>query len=128
MIQEFQEETVRMCPNCQGYITIDSHAHKSTHDTRIFGISIPIYACDNCQAEAREEYRKRLNRPEYEYVYLQDKKGDEYRAYNMRDKKGNSLLKSEYTTLVCTPYLFSFSCQFKILPNLESQYSLTVLL
>jgi hypothetical protein len=86
MIQEVQEETVRMCPDCQGYITIDSHAHKN-HDTRIFGVSIPIYACDNCQTEAREEYKNRLTHPEYEYVYLQDKKGDDYRAYNMRTKK-----------------------------------------
>ncbi|HEY3360261.1 MAG TPA: histone deacetylase [Methanosarcina sp.] len=87
MIQEFQEETIRMCPNCQGYKTIDSHAHRSGDDTRIFGVSVPIYACENCQAEAREEYKKKLNRPEYEYVYLQDKKEDEYRAYNMRTKR-----------------------------------------
>jgi acetoin utilization deacetylase AcuC-like enzyme len=86
MIQEFQEETIRMCPDCQGYITIDSRAHKS-HDTRIFGVSVPIYACDKCQAEAREEYRRKLNHPEYEYVYLQDKKRDEYKAYDMRTKK-----------------------------------------
>ncbi|KKH47467.1 histone deacetylase [Methanosarcina sp. 1.H.A.2.2] len=87
MIQEFQEETVRMCPDCQGYVTIDSHAHRSINDTRIFGVSVPIYACASCQAEAREEYRKRLNYPEYEYVYLQDKKADEYRAYNTRTKQ-----------------------------------------
>lgn len=86
MIQEFQEETIRMCPDCQGYKTIDSHAHRNGN-TRVFGVSIPIYACENCQAEAREEYRKRLNHPEYEYVYLQDKKQDEYRAYNPRTKK-----------------------------------------
>ena len=86
MIQESQEETIRMCPDCPGYITIDSRAHKS-YDTRIFGVSIPIYACDKCQAEAREEYRRKLNHPEYEYVYLQDKKGDEYKAYDMRTKK-----------------------------------------
>ena len=87
MIQESQEETIRMCPDCQGYKTIDSRAHRSMGDTRVFGVSIPIYACDNCQAEAREEYRKRLNHPEYEYVYLQDKKEDEYRAYNIRKKQ-----------------------------------------
>ena len=87
MVQEFQEETVRMCPDCQGYVTIDSRAHRSINDTRIFGVSIPIYACNRCQAEAREEYCKRLNSPEYEYVYLQDKKADEYRAYNMRTKQ-----------------------------------------
>ena len=51
------------------------------------GVSIPIYACDSCQAQAREEYVKRLSHPEYGYVYLQDKKGDEYRAYNMKTKK-----------------------------------------
>ena len=87
MIQEFQEETIRMCPDCQGYVTIDSNAHRSINDTRIFGVSVPIYACAHCQAEAREEYRKRLNYPEYEYVYLQDKKADEYRAYNTRKKQ-----------------------------------------
>jgi len=87
MIQEFQEETVRMCPDCQGYVTIDSRAHSSINDTRIFGVSVPIYACSRCQAEARKEYEKRLNSHEFEYVYLQDKKADEYRAYNMRTKQ-----------------------------------------
>jgi len=87
MIQEHQEETIRMCPDCQGYKTIDSHAHRGVDDTRIFGVSIPIYACENCQTEAREEYKIRLIHPEYEYVYLQDKKEDEYRAYNTRTKK-----------------------------------------
>jgi hypothetical protein len=87
MIQEFQEETIRMCPDCQGYKTIDSHAHKSGDGARVFGVSIPIYACENCEAEAREEYSIRLSHPEYEYVYLQDKKQDEYRAYNTRTKK-----------------------------------------
>jgi len=87
MIQEIQEETIRMCPNCQGYKTIDSRANRSINDTRIFAVSVPIYACENCQAEAREEYRKRLNHPGYEFVYLQDKKQDEYRAYNPRARK-----------------------------------------
>ncbi|AKB51060.1 Deacetylase [Methanosarcina barkeri str. Wiesmoor] len=87
MIQEFQEETIRMCPDCLGYKTIDSHAHGGAGNPRIFGVSIPIYACEKCQAEAREEYRKRLIHPEYDYVYLQDKKQDEYRAYNTRTKK-----------------------------------------
>lgn len=87
MIQEVQEETIRMCPNCQGYITIDSHAHKSIKDIRIFGISVPIYSCDSCQAEARQEYRKRINYQEYAYIYLQDKKEEEYRAYNMKTKE-----------------------------------------
>ena len=87
MIQESQEETIRMCPDCQGYVTIDSHAHGSGRDTRIFGVSIPIYSCNNCQAEAREKSEIRLLHPEYDYVYLQDKKEDEYRAYNMRTKK-----------------------------------------
>ncbi|MCQ1536819.1 histone deacetylase [Methanosarcina sp. KYL-1] len=87
MIQEFQDETIKMCPDCQGYVTIDSHAHRSINDTRVFGVSVPIYACKNCQAEAREEYKKRIRDPVYEHVYLQDKKADEYRAYDMRTKK-----------------------------------------
>lgn len=90
MIQELQEETIRMCPECHGYVTIDSQAHSHISGSRIFGISIPIYACDRCQAEAREEYRKRLSSPAYSYVYLQDKKADEYIAYNSRTKKETS--------------------------------------
>jgi hypothetical protein len=76
-----------MCPDCQGYKTIDSNAYRNGEFTRIFGVSIPIYACENCQDEAREEYRIRLIHPEYEYIYLQDKKEDEYRTYNMKTKK-----------------------------------------
>ncbi|WP_243684807.1 hypothetical protein [Methanosarcina barkeri] len=74
-------------PDCLGYKTIDSHAHGGVGNPRIFGVSIPIYACEKCQAEAREEYKKKLIHPEYDYVYLQDKKQDEYRAYNTRTKR-----------------------------------------
>jgi hypothetical protein len=76
-----------MCPDCNGYVTIDSRAHRSINDARIFGVSVPIYACNHCQAEAREGVWEKDHSPVYEYVYLQDKKADEYRAYNMRTRQ-----------------------------------------
>ncbi|MDD2438985.1 MAG: histone deacetylase [Methanosarcinaceae archaeon] len=84
MIQEFQEESIRMCPKCQGYISIASTGQKSYKTTKIFGVSVPIYACKACQQEAFEEYKSKTHDLKYDYVYLQDKKADQYRAYNVK--------------------------------------------
>lgn len=84
MIQEAQEESVRMCPKCPGYMTIDSTGQHRHRSTKIFGVSVPIYACKECQQEAREEYRSKLHDIRYDYIYLQDKKADRYSSYNVK--------------------------------------------
>ncbi len=87
MIQESQEESVRMCPDCLGYMTIDSQAQHGHSGAKIFAVSVPIYACEKCQKEAIEEYRDRVQDIKYDYVYLQDKKADVYKSYNTRTRQ-----------------------------------------
>ncbi|MGM0500415.1 MAG: histone deacetylase family protein [Bacillota bacterium] len=76
-INESQTEKVRVCPDCQGYLIIESKAAKSRFSSsQIMAVSIPKLACDHCHQEAREKYKKL--KEEHNNVYLQDLKEDEY--------------------------------------------------
>ncbi|AKB24971.1 hypothetical protein MSMTP_1502 [Methanosarcina sp. MTP4] len=87
MIQESQEESVRMCPDCLGYMTIDSQAQHGYSGEKVFCVSIPIYACEKCRKEAIEAYRNRTHDIKYDHVYLQDKKADVYKTYNPKTRQ-----------------------------------------
>lgn len=91
MIQETQEESVRLCSKCPGYTTIDSTGHQGHRSTRIFAVSVPIYSCETCRKEALEEYKEHLYDIKYDYIYLQDKKKDQYRAYNVKMRQESVL-------------------------------------
>ena len=76
-INESQTEKVRICPDCQGYLIIDSKAGKSRFSSnQILAVSIPKLVCDQCHQEAREKFEEL--KKEYQHVYLQDLKKDEY--------------------------------------------------
>ncbi|WP_041606138.1 histone deacetylase family protein [Halothermothrix orenii] len=82
-INELQRERVKACPDCPGYIIIDSRAEKGFRNTRIKAISIPLKACKNCHEEAHlkfEEAKKEAGN-KYDYLYLQDVKGEEFVTY-----------------------------------------------
>ncbi len=87
MISESQEESVRMCPHCPGYMTISSRASKGygTSD-KVFGVFVPLFACHRCREEAKEEYESRKTDSAFDYIYLQDKTADDYRCYNVHEK------------------------------------------
>ncbi|MDI6726816.1 MAG: histone deacetylase [Smithellaceae bacterium] len=71
-IRETQEETVRICHDCGGLVTIDSRADTGRH---IFAVIIPRHACGACRDAGEAAYGK--TKPgEYEAVYLQDKGKD----------------------------------------------------
>lgn len=72
-IQEEQEEQVRICSNCPGYITIDTFARQS-RGQRYRGkiIFIPINACDSCHTEAYHQYQLEKRRGQADLVFLQD--------------------------------------------------------
>ncbi|KJS88391.1 MAG: histone deacetylase [Peptococcaceae bacterium BICA1-8] len=89
-INEKQLETVKVCPSCPGYITIDSQAsHGRSKNSKIYCIVIPIQACSDCQEKAREKYEKKLmdNSGDFQYIYLQDRVADNYRQYDCRKQK-----------------------------------------
>lgn len=78
-INESQTEKVRVCPNCQGYLVIESKASSSrfsSNQNQIKAVSIPKLVCDQCYQEAREKYEELKGK--YDHVYLQDLKKDEY--------------------------------------------------
>lgn len=71
-IREGQEETVRICPDCGGAVTIDSRADTGR---RIFAVIIPWGACPKCRDFGEETYDKTRDGG-YHWVYLQDKGRD----------------------------------------------------
>ncbi|MGB9802590.1 histone deacetylase family protein [Desulfofundulus sp.] len=82
-IEEEQLERVRRCPNCPGYITIDSRAdHGYGHPSRVFCVSIPFTACGTCQGEAYDAYEQARKIEQYQFIYLQDKSTDTFLAFD----------------------------------------------
>jgi len=79
-IEEDQQETIKMCPHCPGYIKIQSKAERTWNGQEIVGVSIPLFACSSCQREAREVFNdaKAKATKMLDGVYLQDKPADEF--------------------------------------------------
>lgn len=77
-IRETQMEKLRLCDNCQGYLSIDT---KANHGFGYAGekalcLSVPMGACSSCQTEAMDLYEKAKKARAYSYVYLQDNVAD----------------------------------------------------
>ena len=61
MINESQEETVRLCPHCAGYMTISTQAQRGYGILNsAFCVSIPRGACSSCREDAKEEYEEHV--------------------------------------------------------------------
>ena len=83
MINESQEESVRLCPDCPGYMTITSSAQRGYGTlNNAFCVSIPRGACSSCREDAKEEYEEHLEDRRIGYVYLQDKDRDKFKFCN----------------------------------------------
>lgn len=82
-IHEEQNNMLRICKKCLGFRTIKSTAQQRSGKLyTVFCITIPIYACDSCQKEARQAYQDMINNGRFDLVYLQDRAKDEYRIYD----------------------------------------------
>jgi acetoin utilization deacetylase AcuC-like enzyme len=91
MINENQEESVRLCPDCPGYTTISSQAQRGYGILNsAYCISIPRGACSNCKTDAMEEYKEHIEDHKYTYVLLQDKNRDKYLIYNVKTRNQKS--------------------------------------
>jgi len=94
-IREHQEETVRVCEACPGWLHIDSRAQGGHFGRRrIWAISIPWAACERCAEEARAQYQAMARNPTapYDWLYLQDRPADEYRRYSPSTEREDVLL------------------------------------
>jgi acetoin utilization deacetylase AcuC-like enzyme len=83
-IREQQQETVRICGTCPGWLRIISRARGSQFGSRrVWAMSIPWTACERCADEARAHYRSMMRNPDasYNWIYLQDRPTDQYRRY-----------------------------------------------
>jgi acetoin utilization deacetylase AcuC-like enzyme len=79
MISETQEETVRLCPHCQGWVTIDTEASQDGYRLpNAFCVSIPIEACPSCVREATAAFERARKARRHDFVLLQDRPGDRY--------------------------------------------------
>lgn len=82
-IREEQEEQVRICPNCPGYLQVDTAArHSGGHRYRGKAIFIPINACDSCHTEAYHQYQVEKRRCQADFIYLQDNLSNMHISYN----------------------------------------------
>ncbi|BBB89997.1 MAG TPA: histone deacetylase [Methylomusa anaerophila] len=76
-IDEHQTEVARLCPKCQGYLTVATEAaghpfgHKSAFAAVIFRNS-----CPECRREARDAVVRARKEGEYQHYYIQDKSED----------------------------------------------------
>ena len=76
---EEQREEVRICKKCGGLVIYTSQLVEGSHTPTSVCISIPLYACSQCQRLGKERYEKeRANGGRV--VYLQDKPNDIYKA------------------------------------------------
>ena len=85
-IYESQQETVRVCDACPGWLRIDSRARGGgAGRRRVWLISIPWAACQQCAEEAREQYHDMVRTPTapYDWLYLQDLCADMYLCYDL---------------------------------------------
>ncbi len=68
-IREQQTETVRICDDCGGLVTIESFASTGNN---IFAVILPSRCCPECRAEGEESYG-RSKRGKYNHIYFQDR-------------------------------------------------------
>jgi acetoin utilization deacetylase AcuC-like enzyme len=71
-ISEQQEETVRICEDCGGLVTIDSMADTGV---RIFAVIVPGQNCPACR-QAGEEVFEKTGKGKYHQVFFQDRDRD----------------------------------------------------
>ena len=73
-ISEEQEETVRVCDQCGGMVSIDSQADTGR---RIFAVIVPYQSCSACRLAGENLYEKTTVK-HYHHVYFQDKDKDRF--------------------------------------------------
>ncbi len=84
-IIEYQQETVRLCDQCSGWLRIESQAQSDNFaPRRIWAMTIPWGACPRCAQTAWAEYHARRRNPPagYDGIYLQDGVNDVYYQYD----------------------------------------------
>lgn len=75
-INEEQTETVRVCPSCLGYVTIETKASGDFGYKTAFAAMIPRKACPNCVKAAYGAVHKAKKQGKYQHYVVQNKYED----------------------------------------------------
>ena len=81
-IQEEQEETIVVCPDCAGALRIDSGAHPGKH---VLAVHIPRKACTSCRDKGRQWYDS-ADMGRFDKAFLQNRFDD-----SIEEKEADSL-------------------------------------
>lgn len=76
-ISESQQERVRLCPHCQGYLTVGTQAEgHSLGYQSAFASVVSRESCPQCRREAYDAAAKAKKENTYQHYYIQDKQLD----------------------------------------------------
>lgn len=75
-IDEMQTERVRLCPQCQGYLTIHTRAEASFREKSAFAAVIPRESCPDCRRKARDAALAARKQDGRQQCFIQDKGED----------------------------------------------------
>ncbi len=83
-INESQSSRLQLCHACPGWRSIDSSArHRNGKSYRVFCITVPVFACPDCQQQALKAYKDMRSKTSvYDYIYWQDRANDGYISFN----------------------------------------------
>ncbi len=68
-----------------------SCAHHSGRSYSVFCVALPAACCPDCAARARQDYEDMKKKPGYGYLYLQDRIDDEYKTFETKTGRENTL-------------------------------------
>jgi acetoin utilization deacetylase AcuC-like enzyme len=75
-INEQQKETVRLCPQCSGYVTIGTEARGGFGYKTAYIAIIPSKACPTCQRAAYDAVHRAKQQGQYQHYIVQNKYED----------------------------------------------------
>jgi acetoin utilization deacetylase AcuC-like enzyme len=75
-INERQKETVRLCPQCSGYVTIETEARGNFGYKTAYIAIVPSKACPTCQRAAYDAVHKVKQQEQYQHYIVQNKYED----------------------------------------------------
>ncbi|HKK32733.1 MAG TPA: histone deacetylase [Desulfomicrobiaceae bacterium] len=74
-ISEHQVEKLRDCPNCRGYLWVQSG---SSRNSLSLGVEIPVGACPSCVREARDRAEEAKHKGTFQSIRMIDRVNGEY--------------------------------------------------
>ena len=77
-IQDNQVESIMVCEDCGGLLTIES---SSSRNSLVYGIEIPVDACDMCYKEGKKTLDKAKNGGKYNTIQFINRMDREYLIY-----------------------------------------------